>query len=260
MRRAALGGLAALMVLAVLAVRPAAAQTSFQVSLGQSGGTTAFSFNASDPDRRDLSGLLQILILMTAITLAPALLILCTSFTRILIVLSFVRHALGVQNIPPNQVMIALALFLTACNMLPVWQAVDARVVKPYQAGEMSWKQVVEQGPQPLKEFMLRQTRPKDLALFLKAAHQPKPSRPQDVSLFTLVPAFVLGELKVAFQIGFLLYLPFLVVDMVVASILLSMGMMMLPPVMISLPFKLLLFVLVDGWNLLVGSLLRSFH
>ncbi|MEW6517325.1 MAG: flagellar type III secretion system pore protein FliP [candidate division FCPU426 bacterium] len=257
MRHAVFAGVLALLLLSAPAAR---AQATFQLSFGQSGGTTALSLNASEPDRKDLSGLLQILILMTAITLAPALLVLCTSFTRILIVLSFLRQALGTQHIPPNQILVALALFLTACNMMPVWQSIENGVVKPYQAGQISWQQVIEQGPQPLKEFMLKQTRPKDLALFLKMARQPRPQRPQDVSFFILVPAFIVGELKVAFQIGFLLYLPFLVVDMVVASILLSMGMMMLPPVMVSLPFKLLLFVLVDGWNLLLGSLLRSFQ
>jgi flagellar biosynthetic protein FliP len=209
---------------------------------------------------RELSSVLQMLIALTVLSLAPALLVMCTSFTRILVVLSFLRQALGTHNLPPNQIMIAIALFLTAFSMLPVWQQINANALQPYQQGRLNWQQASSLTAEPVREFMLKQTRPRDLALFVKLSRQERPKSPREVPLLTLIPAFMMSELRIAFQIGFLLYLPFLVVDMVVASILLSMGMMMLPPVMISLPFKILLFVLVDGWNLLTVSLLRSFH
>lgn len=232
------------------------------ISIGQNAGQSSgiqFSMN-NQGKPQDLSGMLKIFILFTVITLAPAILIMCTSFTRIIIVLTFLRQAMGVQHVPPNQVMIAIALFLTAFNMMPVWDEIQTKVVKPYQQGEISWDVVAKEGPEPIRLFMLKHTRPKDMSLFLKLARKPRPQDHRDITFTTLIPAFLISELKVAFQIGFLLYLPFLVVDMVVASILLSMGMMMLPPIMISLPFKILLFVLVDGWNLIVTSLLKSFQ
>jgi len=240
----------------------AAAQTTFHLNFGQSGGNApGIQISVNDPSQaKDLSGLLKILVLFTVITLAPAILIMCTSFTRIIIVLTFLRQAMGVQHVPPNQILIAIALFLTAFNMMPVWEEIQTKVVKPYQAGDITWEQVAKNGAEPLRLFMLKHTRPKDLSLFLKLARKARPQNHQEISFVTLIPAFIVSELKVAFQIGFLLYLPFIVVDMVVASILLSMGMMMLPPIMISLPFKILLFVMVDGWNLLVGSLMKSFY
>jgi flagellar biosynthetic protein FliP len=197
--------------------------------------------------------------LLTVLSLAPAILILMTSFTRIIVVFSFLRHALGTQQMPPNQVLVGLALFLTVFVMTPAWQKVNSDALQPYLASEIPQEEALEKAVKPLRRFMLKQTREQDLALFVKTAKLQRPRKPEEVSTLVLLPAFVISELKTAFQIGFLIYIPFLVIDMVVASVLLSMGMMMLPPIMISLPFKLLLFVLVDGWALLVGSMLKSF-
>ncbi|NTV51410.1 MAG: flagellar type III secretion system pore protein FliP [Candidatus Firestonebacteria bacterium] len=240
---------------------PAAAQPGINFGISQGSGPAGVQVQvntASSP--KQLSNLLEIFVMLTVLSLAPSLLILCTSFTRILIVLSFLRQALGVSHIPPNQVLIAMALFLTAFNMMPVWQEIQTTALAPYSAGDISWETAARRGVEPLRQFMLRQTRVKDLSLFLKLSRQKNVHKIEDVSLMVVVPAFIISELRAAFIIGFLLYLPFLVIDMVVASVLLSMGMMMLPPVMISLPFKILLFVLIDGWNLIVGSLMRSFH
>ncbi len=221
------------------------------INLTLTGGTT-------QPER--VSSLIQLVILLTVLTLAPAILLMVTSFTRIIIVLSLLRHALGTQQMPPNQVIIGLALFLTFFIMSPVIHRVNTEALKPYYAENISGEIAIEKGIAPIKEFMLKQVREKDLALFVKIAKEERPSKPEDVSLMTLIPAFAISELKTAFQIGFMIYLPFLILDMVVASVLLSMGMMMLPPIMVSLPFKLLLFVLVDGWHLIVGSLVQSFQ
>ncbi len=210
------------------------------------------------PGRLSIS--LTLLLLLTVLSLAPALIVMVTSFTRLVVVFSFLRHALGTQQMPPNQVLIALALFLTFFIMAPVWQDIQTKAVRPYIDQKVTGEEAVQRGLKPLKDFMGRQTRQKDLALFLSIAKAPRPKNIQDTPVAALVPAFMISELRTAFEIGFLLYLPFLIIDMVVASVLLSMGMMMLPPVMISLVFKVLLFVLVDGWNLLVGSLIRSFH
>lgn len=202
----------------------------------------------------------QILLLLTVLSLAPAILIMVTSFTRVVVVLSFLRSALALQQMPPNQVLIGLALFLTVFIMAPVWQTVNRDALQPYLAGEIDQTQALTRAQAPLRDFMLRQTRQADLSLFLRLGGQPRPERPEDVPMWTLVPAFATSELKTAFQMGFILFVPFLVIDMVVASTLMSMGMLMLPPMMVSLPFKLLLFVLVDGWDLLVRSLVTSFH
>lgn len=202
---------------------------------------------------------IQILILLTVLTLAPAILILFTSFTRIIVVFSLLRNALSTQQTPPNQVLIGLALFLTFFIMSPVYNQVREQAVNPYLDGDISQKEAIEAGSQPIKEFMLEQTREKDLALFIDISQEELPKDRTEVSFTTLVPAFVISELKTAFQIGFLLYIPFIVIDLVVSSILMSMGMFMLPPATISLPFKLLLFILVDGWNLIVKSLVESF-
>ena len=207
-----------------------------------------------------LSGLLQLMIMLTLLTLAPAILLMMTSFTRIVVVLSLIRNAMGTQQMPPNQVIIGLALFLTFFIMAPVWYKVNDEALQPYIEEQISGEQAFELGIVPIKEFMLKQTREKDLALFVKIAKEERPAKKEDVSLKTLIPAFVISELKTAFQIGFMIYLPFMIIDMVIASILLSMGMMMLPPIVMSLPFKLLLFVLVDGWYLIVGSLVQSFR
>lgn len=202
---------------------------------------------------------IKLLILITVLTLVPSFLILMTSFTRIVVVLSFVRNALATQQTPPNQVLIGLALFLTLFIMNPVYQEVNNNAIKPYLDNKITQEEAVDIGSKPIKEFMLRQTRQKDLALFIDAAKLEKPEDQTQVSFTVLIPAFVISELKTAFQIGFLIYIPFIVIDMVVASVLMSMGMFMLPPITISLPFKLLLFVMVDGWNLVVKSLLESF-
>lgn len=207
-----------------------------------------------------VSGALQIVFLLTVLSLAPALLILMTSFTRFAVVLSFLRTALGTQQAPPNQVLIGLALFLTFFVMKPVWQKINQQALTPYEQHTISSEQFIDRGIAPLKDFMLKQTDERDLALFVSMSRNTRPKNAQSLSVWTVIPAFVISELKIAFQIGFMLYVPFIVVDMVVASILLSMGMMMLPPVMISMPFKLMLFIMVDGWALLIGSLVKSFH
>lgn len=207
----------------------------------------------------DLVKTLQIVLLLTIITLAPSILVLMTSFTRIVIVLHFLRQALGTQQMPPSQVVVGLSLFLTFFVMSPVIKKINNTALQPYLKKEISQKEAFHNALVPLRKFMLKQTREKDLALFLSFSKTKRPKNINEVSTLTIIPAFVISELKTAFQMGFLIYIPFLVLDMVVASVLLSMGMMMLPPVMVSLPFKLMLFVLADGWNLLVGSLIKSF-
>lgn len=208
---------------------------------------------------QDLSAVLQLIILLTVLTLAPAILILLTSFTRIIVVLAFVRSSLATQQMPPNQILIGLALFLTFFVMAPTFQEVNRDAWQPYMKGEITQQQAYAKGMKPLRTFMLKQTREKDLALFVKMSHIQRPRNFNDIPNYVLIPAFVISELKTAFQIGFIIFVPFLVIDMVVASALMSMGMMMLPPMMISLPFKILLFVLVDGWNLVIQSLITSF-
>ena len=217
-------------------------------------------FGVEDIEEPDtLSTALQIMLLLTVLTLAPSILILMTSFSRFVIVLSFLRQAMGTQQTPPTQVLIGLALFLTFFVMSPVLTEINDKALQPYLNEEITQMKAFEIAQVPLKSFMLRQTREKDLALFVNMAPGEKPQTLDDVKMQSVVPAFVISELKTAFQIGFLIYIPFLILDMVVASILLSMGMMMLPPVLISLPFKLMLFVMVDGWHLTVGSLIKSF-
>jgi flagellar biosynthesis protein FliP len=208
----------------------------------------------------DLALPLQILLLITLVTFIPALLMAMTSFARIVVVLSLLRQALGTQQIPPNQVLIGFALFLTVFIMHPVGVRLHQEVLQPYLAQQVTTQTALQQAIGLMREFMLRHTREKDLQLFVHIGRQERPTTPDDITLTTLMPAFIISELKTAFQIGFLLYMPFLILDLVISSILLSMGMLMLPPVLISLPFKLMLFVLVDGWNLIVGSLVRSFQ
>ena len=207
----------------------------------------------------DVAVVLQIFFLMTVISLAPSLLMMTTSFTRIVVVLSFLRSAMGTQQAPSNQIVVGLSLFLTFFIMAPVWQQVNIQALQPYKAQTITQEEALKRGVAPVRKFMLSQVREKDLALFLSLSKLPRPRNADDIPTLTLIPAFVVSELKTAFQIGFLVYIPFLVLDMVVASVLMSMGMMMLPPVMISLPFKILLFVLVDGWGLIIGSLVKSF-
>lgn len=202
---------------------------------------------------------LQLLFLLTVLSLAPAILILMTCFTRIVVVLSFVRTALATQTMPPNQVLIGIALFLTFFIMAPVFAEINETALQPYLAEEITQQDALEKAVLPLKEFMAKHTREKDLALFIRYGGLERPESIADIPLTALVPAFAISELKTAFQIGFMIFIPFLVIDMIVASTLMAMGMMMLPPVMIALPFKILLFVLVDGWHLVVQSLLLSF-
>jgi flagellar biosynthesis protein FliP len=206
------------------------------------------------------SNAVQLLILVAGLTLVPALLFTVTGFTRILVVLGFIRTGLGTPTAPPNQVLVGIAFFLTVFVMAPTFSEIKRDAVDPLTAGRISQTQAIERGQEPLRDFMFRQTREKDLALFVDLSGDDRPRTRADVPTTTLIPAFVISELKTAFQIGFLIFLPFLVIDLVVSSTLMSMGMVMLPPVFISLPFKILLFVLVDGWNLVTRSLVESFH
>ena len=212
--------------------------------------------DVEEPEK--VSSALQILFLLTILTLAPSILILTTSFARIVIVLSFLRQAMGTQQTPPTQILIGLGLFLTLFVMGPTWTEINDKALQPYLKEEISQTDALKKAEMPLKNFMLRQTREKDLSLFIDISGVQSTTN-QEIDIRSVIPAFIISELKTAFQIGFLIYIPFLILDMVVASILLSMGMMMLPPVLISLPFKLMLFVMVDGWYLTVGSLMRSF-
>ncbi len=214
-------------------------------------------FNSSDPE--SVSTSVKLMLLLTVLSIAPGILILMTSFTRIIIVLSFVRTALATQQMPPNQVLVGLAMFLSFFIMAPTFQEVNEQALTPLFNEEINLEQAYDRAAIPFKEFMSAHTRQKDLALFLEYAKADTPESVQDIPLTALVPAFAISEIKTAFQIGFMIFIPFLVIDMVVASVLMSMGMMMLPPVMISLPFKILLFVMVDGWYLVVKSLLQSF-
>ena len=202
----------------------------------------------------------QTLVLITSLSFLPALLLSMTSFTRILIVLSLLRTAMGTQSSPPNQILVGLSLFLTFFVMSPVFDKVHSEAYKPFSENKLSAEQALERGVQPFKQFMLKQTREADLALFAKLANIEKMQGPEQVPLRILLPAFVISELKTAFQIGFTIFIPFLIIDLVVASVLMSMGMMMVPPASIALPFKLMLFVLVDGWQLLIGALAQSFY
>ncbi|SFF96086.1 flagellar biosynthetic protein FliP [Desulfotomaculum arcticum] len=202
---------------------------------------------------------IKILVMLTLLSLVPAFLMMMTSFTRIVVVLSLLRSAVGTQQTPPNQVIIGLALFLTIFIMSPVFKQVNEQAVQPYLANQISQQQAWDKAYDPLRTFMAKQTREKDIALFVTLSGMDKPRNQQDLPASVMIPAFVISELKTAFQIGFMIYVPFLVIDMVVASTLMSMGMFMLPPVMISLPFKILLFVMVDGWYLVVKTLVESF-
>ncbi len=202
---------------------------------------------------------MQIFLLLTVLSLAPSILVMVTSFTRIAIVLSLLRQAIGSHQLPPNQILAGLALFLTVFIMAPVWQKVNQDALQPYLNNKIPAKTALEKAMDPIRKFMIKQTREKDMAMIVDVAKIPRPKNIDDVPTHILIPSFILSELKTAFQIGFMLYVPFLIIDMVVASVLLSMGMMMLPPVMVSLPFKLMIFVLTDGWFLIVGSLVKSF-
>jgi flagellar biosynthetic protein FliP len=213
--------------------------------------------------RENFSAAMQIIILLTVLSLAPAILIMMTSFTRIIIVLSLLRQALGTQSLPPNQILIGLSMFMTFLIMGPTWQRVNDEALRPYLDGRMEQRDALDRAQIPVRDFMIAQIKAagneEDVDLFTDFAHQPRAKEWKEVGTMTLVPAFMLSELKTAFLLGFKVYLPFLIIDIVISTVLISMGMMMLPPVMISLPFKLLLFVLVDGWRLITGSLMGSF-
>ena len=213
-----------------------------------------------DGGEGDWVGALRILSILTLMTFGPGIILTMTSFTRIVIVFSLMRQALGTQQSPPNQVVITLSLFLTVFIMQPVWGKIQSEALVPFIEESISQEEAINRALPPIRTFMFKHTREKDLSLFVQVSGAAKPTSKNDIHLYQLIPAFVLSELKTAFQIGFMIYVPFLVLDMVVASILMAMGMMMLPPILISLPFKLMLFVLVDGWNLLVGNLVRSFN
>ena len=209
---------------------------------------------------QDVAASLQVMAVLTIVSLAPAILIMTTSFVRIVVVIGFLRNALSTQNVPPNQVVVALSLFLTFYIMSPYWSQANEQGIQPYLNGQITQEEALENTVAPVREFMFRQTRESDLALFVNLSDAERPETQEDVSTFALIPAFVISELKTAFQLGFMIYIPFIVIDMIVASTLMSMGMMMLPPVMISMPFKILLFVMVDGWHLLIRSLIVSFR
>lgn len=249
------GGLACLLLLLIL----------FYSGTGQAAdppqaGLSLFNIRVDPAKSSDnVSVVVEIFLLLTVLSIAPAILIMMTAFTRIIIVLSLLRQALGTQQMPPNQVMIGIALFLTFFIMTPVWNVVNEQALQPYLNKTLTPEKAVEAAVVPIRAFMMKQVREKDLSLFVTISGQARPRTPDEVPFLVVVPAFIVSELKTAFQIGFMLYIPFLILDMVISSILLSMGMMMLPPIMISLPFKLMLFVLVDGWNLIAGSLVRSF-
>ncbi len=225
----------------------------------QNGGLPAFTSTPTPGGGQAYSLNLQTVLALTALTFLPAVLLLMTGFTRIIIVLSLLRQALGTPTAPPNQVLIGLALFLTVFVMAPILERIHQEAWIPYSQDKIQLEEALDKGAQPLRGFMMKQTRETDLALFLKLSGRTQVQGPDDVPLTVLVPAYVASELKTAFQIGFLVFIPFLIIDMVVASVLMSMGMMMVSPALIALPFKLMLFVLVDGWNLLLGSLAQSF-
>jgi flagellar biosynthesis protein FliP len=216
--------------------------------------------DAAEAKPAEVATALKILAVLTALTLAPAALVVMTAFTRIIVVLAMLRMAIGMQETPPNSVMVSLALFLTLFTMQPVLSQIDSQAFQPYVAGRVGFERAAEAALQPVREFMIRQTRETDLMLMLDVSHAEPPQSAEEVRTVHLVPAFMLSELKTAFQIGFVVFLPFLLLDIVVSSILMSMGMLMVPPMMISLPLKLLMFVLIDGWNLVVKALLGSFH
>jgi flagellar biosynthetic protein FliP len=244
---------------AILVARPATAQTPpTDGAANERPALTLRVEGAESPDTVDTA--LKIVLLMTVLSLAPALLILLTSFTRIVIVLGFLRQAIGTQQAPNNQIIIGLSLFLTLVVMAPVLERINNEALQPFLNDELTQTEALARVETPLKEFMLRQIREKDVALFLDLTATETPEEPEQLPMLVVIPSFVLGELKTAFQMGFVLFIPFLIIDMVVASVLMSMGMMMLPPVLISLPFKILLFVLVDGWFLVVRSLMQAFQ
>lgn len=235
------------------------------IGFGQNSNTlsnnqSSILINISEPlSEKDINASVKIFLLLTILSLAPAILVLCTSFIRIIVVLAILRQAIGLQQLPPNQILIGFALFLTFYNMTPVIQEINKNAIEPYKAKKIGWEKLMDEVSNPLKKFMLKQTSDDDLAVFLKFSNKKIQSR-KELGMNIVIPAFVLSELKKGFQIGFIIYIPFLIVDIIISSILLSMGMVMLPPIMISLPFKILLFVLIDGWRLITDTLIKSFN
>ncbi len=250
-RNALLTGWLSVLFLFLLSTFVGAAQEVTIPTLQIGMGTT------NDPAQVSIA--IQVLLLLTVLALAPSILILMTSFTRLVIVFHFLRQAVGTQSMPPNQVLVGLSLFLTFFIMYPVFNQINQDAFQPYIAQEIGQEEAFTRALDPLRQFMFKQTHEDDLAMFISMAKVESPQTFADIPTHVLIPSFIISELKTAFQIGFLIYIPFLMLDMVVASVLLSMGMMMLPPVMISLPFKLILFVMADGWRLMVGSLMQSF-
>lgn len=219
------------------------------------------TFGVADTQKpAEVATSLQILFLITILALAPSIIIMTTSFVRIIVVFSFLRRAIGTQTMPPDQIMVGLAIFLTVFIMMPTFTQINDNALQPYMSEQITWSEALKKAEAPIRGFMLRQVHEKDVALFIKMAKRPAPRTVDDLTLDVIIPAFVTSELKTAFIIGFILYIPFLVIDMIVASVLLSMGMMMLPPIMVSMPFKIILFVLVDGWGLIVKELVLSFR
>lgn len=245
-RRTILLSLALVLLPAVALAEPSLPKLTLDLAAGQ-----------SEPEQ--VSVLLEILFLLTILSLAPAIVLTVTSFTRLIIVFSFLRQAMGTPSMPPSQILASLAIFMTFVIMFPVGKAVNDKALQPYLDERITFQEAIHEAENPVREFLFKHTREKDLSIFYSITQMERPDTPADVPTITLVAAYVISELKTGFQIGFLIYVPFLILDMVVASILLAMGMMMLPPVMISLPFKILLFVMVDGWNLLTASLVNSF-
>jgi flagellar biosynthetic protein FliP len=246
---------AATATICLLTPATALAQRAIAPAASAGGGNLSLQINGLGA----VSAPLQIVVLLTLLSFVPAMLVMMTSFTRIAIVFHFLRQALGTQEMPSNQMVIGLTLFLTAFIMAPTASRINDAAITPAMAGDIDVSTALERGAPPLREFMLKQTREADLALFMELARLPRPERSADLPMRVVIPAFAISELKTGFQMGFFLFVPFLLVDLVVSTTLLSMGMMQLPPMMISLPFKVLLFVMIDGWNLLVGSLVRSF-
>ncbi len=250
-------------IIAAISVLTILAPTTMALAQGAGGGGTGIPKitigvgDAQDPS--DVSTAVKILLLFTVLSLLPSALVMLTSFTRIVVVLGFMRQAMGTHSAPNNQVIIGLSLFLTVFIMWPIFNQIKEQSLDPYMENSISYEEATTLAIKPLRSFMLMHTNQKDLALFAKASRIPKPKTVEDLPIHIVIPAFMTSELRTAFMIGFLIYMPFLIIDMIVASILMSMGMMMLPPIMISLPFKLMVFVLADGWFLIIGSLLKSF-
>jgi flagellar biosynthesis protein FliP len=251
--------LVALIIASVL-VAPALVSAKTAVKEKPQSQTQAGNLITSFTDGASGKSMINIVLILTVLSFAPAVLLLMSSFTRIVIVLSILRQAMGIPQLPPNQIIVGLSLFLTFFVMAPTYEKINVNALAPYMNNQITFEEFIDKGSKEMSAFMLKYTKEKDLALFMNIASLERPKTPEEIPIRVIVPAFAISELKRAFQIGFLLYIPFLMIDMVVASVLLAAGMMMLPPIFISLPFKLMLFVLVDGWNLLVGSIVKGFY